>query len=211
MATQGTPRTPRRLSPDAQSIIQRVYLIGSAPADPHGILTDLARSLAIFGNMLQTLSDQYGKVGNRFASGMATTGKLFWGMVELSVPASVWRYLFRKWLSLFALLSILIIAIGLLAGNNGMSGIGIAMLIAGNLLALLSGLLRYYMLEAKVPPHLFGWVRVGLALFALALGVFLAVNDGVKIANSLHWIENFFRWTGNLKVQLTAALHRTAA
>jgi hypothetical protein len=199
MATQGAPRTPRQLSPDAQSIIRRVYLIGSAPPDPHGILTDLARSVTIFGNILQNLSDQYGNVGNKFASGMATTGKLFWGMVELSVPASVWRYLFRKWLSLFALLSVLIIAIGLFAGNNAMAGIGIAMIIAAILLALLSGLLRYYMLEAKIPPHLFGWVRFGLALFALALVAYLAIHDGTRIAHVLGRFERFFQWTGSLK------------
>jgi hypothetical protein len=211
MATQRTPRTPRQLDPNARSIIERVYFIGSAPADPHNILSDLARSVTIFGNMLQGLSDQYGKAGNRFASGIATTGKIFWGIVELSVPASVWGHLFRRWLSIFALLSILITAIGLVAGNSGMWGMGIAMVIAAILLALLSGLLRYYMLKAKIPPHLFVWVRWGLVLFALALGVYLAVNDGIRIANSLHWLENFFRWTGSLKVQLIAALHRTAA
>jgi hypothetical protein len=206
-----TPVTPRQLNSQARDIIRRVYLIGSAPADPHSILTDLARSVTIFGNMLQSLSDQHGKVGNRFASGLATAGKLFWGIVELSVPASVWRYLFRKWLSLFALLSILIIGIGLFAGNSGMWGIGVAMLIAAILLALLSGLLRYYMLKAKIPPHLFRWVRVGLALFALALGAYLAINDGVKIADTLHEFESFFRWTAGLKIQLTAALHRAGA
>jgi hypothetical protein len=211
MVSQGTPRTPRQLDPDAQSIIERVYFIGSAPADPHNILTDLARSTTIFGKMLQGLSDQYGKAENRFASGIATAGRLFWGIVELSVPASVWSHLLRRWLSIFALLSILITAIGLIAGNSGMWGMGIAMVIAAIMLALLSGLLRYYMLKARIPPHLFVWVRWGLVLFALALGVYLAVNDGIRIANSLHWIEHFFQWTGSLKVQLTAAPHWTAA
>ena len=208
MATQVTPR---KLSCQARDIIARVYLIGSAPADPHNMLTDLARSITIFGSMLQGLSDEYGMAKNKFASGIATTGNLFWGIVELSVPESVRIHLLRRWLSIFALLSILITAIGLVAGNSGMWGMGIAMVIAAILLALLSGLLRYYMLKARIPPHLFVWVRWGLVLFALALGVYLAVNDGVRIANSIHWLENFFRWAGSLKVQLTAVLHRTAA
>lgn len=202
MATQVTPR---RLSSQARDVILRVYLIGSAPADPHTILTDLARSVTIFGNMLQSLSDQYGKVGNKFASGLATAGKLFWGIVEVSVPSSVLRYLFRKWLSLFALLSILILGIGLFAGNSGMSGIGVAMLIGAILLALLSGLLRSFMLSARIPPSLFPWVRFGLALFALALGVYLAVDHGDRIADSLHCLEGFFRRTAGLKAQWTEA------
>jgi hypothetical protein len=161
--------------------------------------------------MLQGLSDQYGKAGKRFASGISTTGRLFWGIVELSVPASVWSYLFRRWLSIFALLSILIVAMGLLAGNSGMTGMGIALLIAVILLALLSGLLRYYILKAKIPPHLILLVRLGLAVFALALCVYLAMNYGVKIADILLRLECFFRWAGSLKVQLTAALHLATA
>jgi hypothetical protein len=193
MATQRKPRSPRQLDPYAQSIIERVYLIGSAPADPHNVLTDLARSVTIFGNMLQGLSDQYGKANNRFASGIATTGKLFWGIVELSVPASVWSYLFHRWLSIFALLSILIVALGLLINNSGMSGIGIALLIVVIVLALFSGLLRYYMLKAKVPPNLFGWVRFGLALLVLAFVSYLTIDHGTGIANWLHHFEGFFR------------------
>lgn len=200
MATQPTPKTPRQLDPNSQAIIERVYLIGSAPADPHNILTDLARSAIIFGNVLQDLSDQYGMAKNKLASGIAITGKLFWGVVELSVPASVWRYLFRRWLSLFFLLGVLITAIGLFAGNSGMWGIGVAMLIGAILLALLSGLLRYFMLKAKIPPHLFGWVRLGLALFAVALGLYLACADGARIVNLLKWLEGFFRWTASFKV-----------
>jgi hypothetical protein len=196
--------TPRQLDAQARDIIRRVYMIGSAPADPHAILTDLARSVVIFGKMLQSLSDQYGKVGNNFASGLATTGKLFWGIVELSVPESVLSYLLRNWLSLFALLSILTIAIGLIANISGMWGIGVAMLIATIVLALLSGLLRYYMLKAEVPARLLARVRVGLVLLLLGLCTFLAISYGAKIADSLHWLEGFFRWTASLKMHFSA-------
>ena len=197
MATQVTPR---QLNCQARDIIRRVYLIGSAPADPHNMLSDLARSVTIFGNMLQGLSDQYGKVGNQFASGISTTGKLVLGIVVLSVPASILSYLFRRWLSILVLLSILITAIGLFAHNSGMSGIGVALLMAAILLALLSGLLRNFMLKATIPPHLFRWVRFGLALFAVALGAYLAMNYGVKIAEILLRLECFFRWAGSFKV-----------
>ena len=200
--------TPRQLNSQAQDIIQRVYLIGSAPADPHTILTDMARSVVIFGNMLQDLSDQYGKVGNQFASGLATTGKLFWGIVELSVPASVFRLPLAQ----------LVVAFcpakrshhryrSIRSATAACGASAIAMLIAVIVLALLSGFLRYYMLKAKIPPHLFGWVRVGLALVALALSAYLAINYGVRIANLMGEFESFFRWTASLKGQLSTTGH----
>ena len=191
--------TPRELSQQAQQIIRHTYLIGSAPADPHKILTDLARSVTIFGEMLQNLADRYGQAGRKLASWIAISGKLFWGMIEISVPTSVLRYLFRNWLSLFALISIITIAVGAFTGTSGMSGIGVSMLAAVILLALFSGLLRYYMLKARIPPHLLGIVRLGVALLLLLLFTYLAVYQGDRIVNILCSLEVFFRWTVKLK------------
>jgi hypothetical protein len=199
----GTQITPRQLGQQAQEIIQHTYLIGSAPADPHKLLTDLARSVTVFGHMLQSLSDQYGQVGRKFASWIAYAGKVFWGIVELSVPTSVFRYLFRNWLSLFALVGIVTIAVGLLAKVSGMSGIGVGMLIVVILLALSSGLLRYYMLKATIPPYLFAISRLGLIFIALLLLTYLAVYHGPSIANILQSLEKFFRWSGGFKMYLS--------
>lgn len=194
--------TPRQLNQQAQEIIRHTYLIGSAPADPHKLLTDLARSVTVLGEMLQGLSDQYGQAGKKFASGIAYAGKVFWGVIELSVPTNVFRYLFRNWLSLFALVSIITIAVGLLTGVSGMSGIGVGMLTIVLLLSVFSGLLRYYMLKASIPPRLFVVVRVGLAFIAVLLLAYLAIYHGVSVANILDSLAGFFRWSAKFKKYL---------
>jgi hypothetical protein len=197
----GNQITPRQLNQQAQEIIQHTYLIGSAPADPHNLLTDLARSVTVFGEMLQSLSDQYGQVGKKFASWIAYSGKIFWGIVEISVPTSVSRYLLRNWLSLFALVSITTILIGAFTGTSGMSGVGVGMLAIVILLALFSGLLRYYMLKAKIPPRLFLVIRLGLAFIVLLLLAYLAVYHGITIANILRSVANFFGWSARFKLK----------
>ncbi len=190
--------TPRDLSVAARNVIRRTYLIGSAPADPHTALTDLGRSVIVFGNMLQDLSDQYGKVGNKFASGVAVAGRIFWGIVELSVPASIFRYLLRNWLSLLALLSVFTIVIGFATRNNNMWGVGVVLLGGAVLIAVFSGVLRYYMLKAKIPPKIFVWIRLGLLMLAVLLFADLAVTQGDAIAKKLEWLAGFFRWCAGL-------------
>lgn len=204
----GNQVTPRKLNLEARNIIELTYLIGSAPADPHKLLSDMARSVTVFGEMLQSLSDQYGKVGRKFASSIAYAGKVFWGMVEISVPTSVFRYLLRNWLSLFALVSIVTIAAGVLTATSGMSGVGVGMLIIVILLTLFSAFLRYYMIKAKVPPHFLIICRVGLLLVALLLLAYLAVYHGDSVANLLEHAVRFFRRSAQFKRYLWGSATR---
>jgi len=191
-------KTPRRLSDAARDIIHRTYVIGSVAVDPHKALTDVARSVIVFGDLLQDLSDQYTKAKSKVASGIIFAGRIFWGLVELSVPDKVYRYVVRNLLTLIASLSAVIIGIGLLTQNNDMWSIGVALLICVSLVAALCWTLRFIMVTARIPPHFFGWVQGGAVLLLAILFIVLALTRGYVIANWIHEVECFFRWSGRL-------------
>src|SRR5580658_10388024 len=109
-----TNRTPRKLSAPARNIIADVYLVGSVPADPHGILQDISRSVSVIGRLLNGLADQYAKAGKNLASMITIAGSVLWGIVEISVPESALFYLSRNWIKLLAFLGALVIILGVL-------------------------------------------------------------------------------------------------
>src|SRR5580692_6853331 len=119
---------PRVLNGAATAILKSVFARtvdpkdpGRPVLDPHNALTDIARSVAVLGDLLGGLSDQYFKAGKKYASMMATLGQVFWGIVELSVPDSLGSRFLRHWLAVLTALAVLMIAFGLIFHVNAMA------------------------------------------------------------------------------------------
>ena len=76
----------RVLSQKATHVIRYTYAIGGEPVDPHNMLTDIARGVAVVGKLLQDMSDKYNVPGKRFTSWLITAGRLFWESLSCLCP-----------------------------------------------------------------------------------------------------------------------------
>jgi hypothetical protein len=183
-----SPQTqaPRTLNKAATTIIKGVYSSAAQPLEPHRILTDVARSVAIFGDLLGLLSDQYFKAGKKYASMLATSGRVFWGIIELSVPGSTGFYLMRHWLKLATTLAALIILLGMIFGGTAMAPFGWKLLGVILLVAILRRILYGYMITAAWPTKL---IAATLALVVVGGLIWLVLAEGGKIGADLIWLH----------------------
>jgi hypothetical protein len=196
----------RVLSPKATQVIRYTYAIGGEEPDPHNMLTNIARGVAVVGKLPQDLSDKYNIPGKRFASWLITAGRLFWGIIELSVPNSVFRYLFRNWLWLLALVSLIILSLGAFLGQSNMCGIGAALLGATLFCSLISHACYRFMFVGRFPLFLMRFSGVALVLL---LSAWVPRQWGDRIAEALHWSAYRFQWAHEVKP--TDLIHRAVA
>jgi hypothetical protein len=184
---------PRVLSQQAQEIIANVYLVGSVPADPPLVMTDISRSVSIIGRMLDGLADRYSVPGKAFARAVTIAGSVLWGIVEIAVPDSFLSKLSRNWYALLALSGALIIALGQVTNTAGMSRIGVELVFAVFVLRLLVAGLRQFMNRGSVCERC---IRAGIVVVVLVavVGVmaYLVVLHSQNIAVGLEWLAKRF-------------------
>src|ERR1700733_8802025 len=186
-------RTPRVLTQPAQDIIADVYLVGSVPADPPLVLTDIARSVSIIGRMLDGLADRYGVQGKGFARVMTIAGSVLWGIVEIAVPDSFLSKLSRNWYALLALSGAVIIALGLVTNTAGMASIGVELMFAVFVLKLFVAGLRQFMNTGDACDEC---IRTGIvivvAVAVVGVTAYLVVLHCQNIAGGLSWLSQRF-------------------
>jgi hypothetical protein len=187
-------QAPRTLNKNATTIIRSVYAETVDPQnpsrprlDPHLTLTDIARSVAIVGDLLGQLSDQYFKAGKKYASMLATAGQVFWGIVEVSVPNSLGFRLMSHWLKLFTAFSVLMILFGTIFSVGAMASFGWKLLAVILVVAILRSILHGFILTAAWPVKLI--VAVIVVIVSCIL-IWLAVAYGDPMARGLHWLAH---------------------
>ncbi len=186
------PRFARNLNRTATLLIKGVYKSAAQPLNPHRTLTDAARSVAIVGDLLGDLSDQYFRAGKKYASMLATAGRVFWGIVELSVPQSIGSLLMRHWLKLLTTLAVLTIVFGTLFKVEAMAPFGWKLLVVILALAILRSILRQFMITARWPAKMIGAVIVAVVAGAL---LYVVVKYGQPLGNGLIWLSAILgRW-----------------
>src|ERR1044072_4613070 len=79
-----------------------------------------ARTTAVFGRILEALSEKHSLNGTKGATWVTRLGRVFWGLVEVAVPGSFRNRLFRHWVKLPYLLSALLLVLGTLLLNGQM-------------------------------------------------------------------------------------------
>jgi hypothetical protein len=84
---------------------------------PEETLRTMARTSTVVGRMLEGLTEKYGR-GQKYAAYLVRLGRIFWGLVEVSVPQSIWNLLARYWLFLLYLAEILLFVGALLFGPD---------------------------------------------------------------------------------------------
>ena len=88
-----------------------IFATNSTP-DPQSTLKTAARATTIMGKMFEKLADDNVKAGKKYAAWVTRVGLIFWGLVELAAPKSIWNLLFRYWLQLLYLVELILVAGG---------------------------------------------------------------------------------------------------
>jgi hypothetical protein len=127
----------------------------------------LARSTQIVGGILEKISIDSNLTTP--AQWITRVGRLFWGLVEISVPRSAAELLGQYWNSLLLLIGVLLIALGLVSGGTSVGGVGWMFVGFAAALFLVRSVLRSSMSATSV------WRRVR-AVVLILLAVLLAAG-----------------------------------
>jgi patatin-related protein len=209
-ATIAEKGQPRKLGSRPTAIIRSVYRFGAVDADPHDILRELSRSTIIVGKMLDGLASEYNVAGKKLTGTIVGAGRVLWGLVEVSVPDSILRYLFRNWLWIFALIGTVNVGIGFSIGAPAVWKIGILLVSLVFLANFLSGLFRSYMSTGTFPRRVLKSATLMIFASVLIGATCICIYDRSEIANAVWRVVVFFRFAAHLVRSPLAALHNNS-
>ena len=95
---------------DENEIYKRVkgqYVV-NRQLEPQPTLKMISRSTQIIGKILQDITEERAQMGDRL-SWIAKLGQIFWGLVTVAAPNSIWNLLFNYWIQLLYLFETLVI------------------------------------------------------------------------------------------------------
>jgi patatin-related protein len=96
--------------------------------DPRLMLETIGRSTQVTGEILRGIADERKIDGNKFRI-LARVGQLFWGLVQIAAPNTVWNMLVRQWLFLLYFFELLLIVTSWLLSNGDVEQFGIVLLL----------------------------------------------------------------------------------
>lgn len=137
---------------------------------PQTTLKTLSRSTRVVGEILEDVADDYGRIGQWPATWLARFGRVFWGLVEVSIPRSIQGEFFRYWLVFLYLFEALLIAVGTIFVREQVQALGVVALSATAVIHVSTLLLRDYMRGKST------WLRIVIFASVLALLFFALVG-----------------------------------
>ncbi|MEZ5425429.1 MAG: patatin-like protein [Pyrinomonadaceae bacterium] len=87
--------------------VKNVYEV-ERKTEPSEILRVISRATQVTGNIFEEIADQHGKSGDRLRW-VSRLGRVFWGLVEVAAPNTIWNKIFRHWLKLLYLFEVILI------------------------------------------------------------------------------------------------------
>ena len=142
----------------------------------------LTRSTRVIGKMLDGIS--VGKYASWVSRTVAKIGTLLWGLVEVSVPDSMWRLIFRHNIKLLYFFGVLLILAGIL--EPILFRLGLAAVLAALTVDVASWVLK----------SLFAGRRIVAKLVIYSLAVLVAVLASIGGYQAFlwmeHWLERIF-------------------
>lgn len=103
------------------------YEVSRSP-EPEPTLKILSRATQITGKILEGIADQSGLDGGRI-SWIAKLGQIFWGLVTVAVPNTMWNLLVNYWLQLLYMFEVVVVIGATLLLNQTVQQFGITALI----------------------------------------------------------------------------------
>ena len=142
--------------------------------EPTTVTRLAARATTVVGRMLEDLANQRNIDGHKL-SWITRMGRIFWGAVEVAVPQSIARALYRHLVGVFLLVATLLIAVGSVFNLQELRRDGIAWFVTATVLlaarAFVERLLRGW--------RLWKWVG-GLVATVAVSGLFYFAIEGVR-------------------------------
>lgn len=150
--------------------------------DPEQSVRSMARVTRVTAQMLEAVAADY-RIKKSPFTWLAILAKMFWGLVEISVPQSLFNLLGRHWFKLLYLVDIGMIAGGMLMAQPAISKFGWMALAATVGIHALAAITGFY-ISGLLQGRLFAFIKW---LLALALAALLA-------GGGLYYYEKFQAW-----------------
>ncbi|HKY01957.1 MAG TPA: patatin-like protein [Burkholderiales bacterium] len=149
--------------------------------DPEQAVRSMARSTRVTAQMLDSVARSYNLKKSPFAW-LATFASMFWGLVEIAVPQTMWNLLGRHWITLLYLVDFGMIAGGMLVAQPAISKFGWMALTATFGIHALATVTGYYISGALQGRwfSLLKWILT-LALAALLVGGALYYYEWLRL------------------------------
>jgi patatin-related protein len=180
------------------------YTVDRDNYDREQAVRSIARATAVTGRMLQALAREH-RVNERPFAWLSMFGSMFWGMVEVAVPQSLWNLLWRHWISVLYIVDLIVIGGGIALNHDYLTKFGWMALAVTIGLHITVKLVGYYIggranrLLWKLPKMLLG---AGIAAL-IAGGVLFFVDlakSRIGDLNAYH--DRIFYWTAGAIIVL---------
>jgi hypothetical protein len=129
----------------------------------------LARATEITGRILESIANEKG-IGKKQASWIVNVGRALWGLVEISVPRSIFQLLGKYWMSLLGLVAVILVVAGIIGGQSGVGRIGWSLLGIAVVLFIVRALLSSWMRGGRSLLKFIGGVLMLIVFLLLLLG-----------------------------------------
>lgn len=178
------------------SFFQEAYEIYREP-DREKTVRSLARATQVTGKILEDVSDDYA-IDKKPAAWVTRLGRLFWGLVEVSVPRGIPTIFARHWQRLLLLFSVLMIIGGVMFGESGARNVGWGVIGLIVVIGSARRLLGDYIGHRKGFKRLLQVFVLLLLLTSVANGLWYADDTWTVLRTWLTekapWIERSFAW-----------------
>ncbi len=96
--------------------------------EPKDILRVISRATQVTGNIFEGIADRHGQSGNNMRW-LSRLGQIFWGLVEVAAPNTIWNKFFQHWLKLFYAFEVILIVASTIFGKEDLQQFSIIALI----------------------------------------------------------------------------------
>ncbi len=96
--------------------------------EPKDILRVISRATQVTGSIFEEIADKYGQSGGSLRW-VSRLGQIFWGLVEVAAPNTIWNKVFRQWLKLIYAFEVILIVASTIFGKEDLQQFSIIALI----------------------------------------------------------------------------------
>ncbi len=96
--------------------------------EPKDILRVISRATQVTGNIFEGIADKHGQSGDNMRW-LSRLGQIFWGLVEVAAPNTIWNKFFQHWLKLFYAFEVILIVASTIFGKEDLQQFSIIALI----------------------------------------------------------------------------------
>lgn len=97
-------------------------------SEPKEILRVISRATQVTGNIFENIADKHGQSGNSMRW-ISRLGQVFWGLVEVAAPNTIWNKIFKQWLGLIYAFEVILLIAATVFGRSELQQFAIISLV----------------------------------------------------------------------------------